>query len=140
MKLSVDFEVEHEAHDLLDFQEGGHFVPGMTDSEQRRREWEGDTVHVLELRHMGTQVLRVLADSQEEAERIMRANISDTLFGLWTAQKSTEFSYDQMKRLVDRAATVQQFLDSHPVLKTGPKFEDVFGAALYYMEKAAQSK
>jgi hypothetical protein len=138
--LQVEFACDYETHPLDDFQEGGHFVPGMTDVEQRRREWQGDTVHVLVLKHKGGQVLRVLADSLEEAERLMRDNIKSTLFGLWLAQTQTEFSYDQMKRLVDRAGLVQAFLDSHPVLTTRLRFDDVFDAALYYMEKAAQAQ
>jgi hypothetical protein len=135
MKLSVVFEVEHQTHDLDTFQYEGHFVPAMQDEEQRRRDWEGDTVHVLELRHKGEQVLRVLADSLPEAERVMRRNISDTLFGLWMAQKQTEFSYDQMKRLVDRAGRLQELIDSYPNLKTGPHHEDVFAAASYWIER-----
>ncbi len=133
--ISVPFALEYETHPLAEFQAGGHFVPGMQDEEQRRRPWAGETVHVLILKHMGGHVLRVVADSWQEAERMMVANIKSTLLGLWTAQQSTVFSYDQMKRLVDRVSTMQDFMDSRfKGMRAGP-FADAFEAAMFYMDQ-----
>ncbi len=127
----VPFTVEYETHGLDTFQRAGHFVPGMTDEEQRRREFCGETVHVLVLKHLGAQVLRVVADSLPEAERLMSGNIRDTLLALWTAQQSTVFSYDQMKRLVDRQAEFQAFMNARfpHHAKTG----DVYDWAMFYL-------
>lgn len=139
VQMRVPFQLEHETYDLDAFQAGGHFVPGQVDAEQRRRPFEGNTVHVLVLKHMGSQVLRVVADSFDEAERVMSANIRDTLLALWTAQQSTQFSYDQMKRLVDRQGQFQAWIDQKYAREIAAgehaQYADLFDVAMHYMRR-----
>ncbi len=132
--VAVKFTCEYQRHNLEDFQSGGHMVPGMQDEEQRRRPFVGESVHVLELKYLGSQVLRVLADSQSEADRLMALRVHETLFALFAAQRQTEFSYDQMKRLVDGMGRLQEFMDEK--FGKGRNFADCFDAAIFHMGKA----
>lgn len=140
--VTVPFTVEYESHPLAEFQDGGHFIPGMQDEEQRRRPWVGDAVHVLVLKHLGETVLRVIADSAKESERLMSANIKGTMLAFWAAQQSAQFSYDQMKRLVDRQAQFQAWIDTRykDQIAAGEhtKFADLYDVAMHYMGKVGQ--
>lgn len=136
--IAVQFTCEYQTHNLEEFQKGGHTVPGMVDEEQRRREFEGDTVHVLELKYLGGQVVRVLGDSVEEVERLMALRVPEVLFAYFAAQRQTEFSYDQMKRLVDGAGKMQVFMDER--FGKGGNFADCFDAAIHHMTALTQKR
>jgi hypothetical protein len=101
VQVARSFECSYETKDLATFQREGHFVPAMQDEEQRRRPWEGDTVHILQLDWHRTQVLRVLADSREEVVLLMGNRIHEYFFGMWVSAQTTT-------RLIEVTALMQE--------------------------------
>jgi len=97
--LLVPFALKHEIYNLKQFQKDGHFVPGLTDDEGRRRQWKGTEVHVLELRQGEQQILRVLSDSLPSAQELMAQRIQDEFFRLATQEQRAKFSYDAYMRV-----------------------------------------
>jgi hypothetical protein len=92
------FPCSYEWRNKKRFQEQGHFVPGAVDEEGRRREWKGAEVHVLQLDHEGRQILRVLSDSQRDAEHQMQRAIREHFSSLVAAAHQGKFSYDAFLR------------------------------------------
>jgi hypothetical protein len=142
--IITDFECAYEVHDKTTFQSEGHFVSGLKDSNGFRRQWEGDEVHVLTLRHQGEQVLRMMADSLEEVSKLMAAEIKQSFVALWTAQFLQGFSHDAFVRQRDRLADLQAFIDAQyaPEIKRGQHggFQDVIAAVMYYLGKERELK
>jgi hypothetical protein len=131
LEVPVIFSIETEQHDRREFQEAGHFVPGMTDSEGRRREWKGPDLFVGTLWHEHrdengnlthrVQVLRVLADSQAELVRLMVQNIRDDFFARFTAQQQQVQAgfYDKLLRSQDEHNEFVAWLQKNNLLKEG---------------------
>lgn len=142
--ISPVFECEYEVHEKDIFQVEGHFVAGLKDDNGFRREWIGNEVHVLTLRHQGEQVLRMMADSLEAVEKLMASEIRQTFIGLWTAQFLQGFSHDAFVRQRDRLAELQAFIDEQYAaeIKRGQHgaFQDIIAAAMYYMGKEREMK
>lgn len=111
MSLAVGFAVEVERHDKATFQKEGHFVPGMKDENGFRREWDGPLVFVgtiwQDVRDVQgqvtgrNQVLRVLADSPQELERLLRLAITDSFFAWWSAQQLQASTFESYRKHVD---------------------------------------
>ena len=80
-------EATYEIHNRMKFQEAGHFVPAMQDENCRRREWQGEEVHILTLEHDGRQILRCYGDSADTALNRMEDQIRETFFAMWKAQQ-----------------------------------------------------
>jgi len=109
--VTATFPVKIDRFDREKFQAEGHFVPRMVDAEQRPREWEGPIVFVATIFHelrdaMGTlqsrvQVLRVLADTPEELQRLMGLRIRETFFALFAAQQVQTGNAELLKKLHD---------------------------------------
>jgi hypothetical protein len=109
--VSVRFTMETERHDREIFQKEGHFVPGMKDVNGFRREWDGPLVFVgtiwQDVRDVQgqvtgrNQVLRVLADSPMELERLMQLAIKDSFFAWWSAQQLQGSTYESYRKHVD---------------------------------------
>jgi hypothetical protein len=135
--IITDFACDYEVHDKTAFQTEGHFVSGLKDSNGFRRQWEGDEVHILTLRHQGEQVLRMMADSLEEVSKLMTAEIKQSFIALWTAQFLQGFSHDAFVRQRDRLAELQAFIDQQYAaeIKRGQHggFQDSIAVAMYYM-------
>jgi hypothetical protein len=104
-----------------------------------RRQWEGNEVHVLTLKHQGEQILRIMADSLEEVSKLMQAEIKQTFLGLWTAQFLQGFSHDAFVRQRDRLAELEAFVSDQYAaeIKRGQhgNFQDLIAVAMYYMGK-----
>jgi hypothetical protein len=149
MTLSVDFTVESEQHALEAFQKGGHFVPGMKDENGFRREWQGDEVHILKLNVWGTsplagqQILRVLADTPQEAARLMRQTIQETMLAHWVAQQLCRTNYEDWVALNEKRNQFQQFINAHypHEIQTGQhtNLPTVFDVAVRYLHKERNS-
>jgi hypothetical protein len=134
--LRVSFTCERELHDLEDFQRGGHFVPGMVDSMGTRRDWQGSQVHVLMLKWAGHQVLRVLADSAEEAERLMKSRIEEDFFANW---KSTTITQTVSADLADYRRREHDLLE-HIRQLFGKRHDANFGDNGFEIAKSILSK
>jgi hypothetical protein len=146
MTLSVDFTVEPEQHSLEPFQKLGHFVPGLKDENAFRREWQGDEVHILTLRFTGhsplfadQQILRVVADTPQEAARLMRLTIQETFFAWWTAQQVAQSNYEDWRLLNEKRNQFQHFINwaYSREIETGQhvNLPTVFDVAVRYMRK-----
>ena len=111
LNLAVNFQIETGREDRAQFQRDGHFIPAMVDEHGARREWQGDAVFIAELWLESkdasgnvterARVLRVLADSVEEMDRVMAMNIHDTFFALWQAQQIQATTYDEFRKAHD---------------------------------------
>ena len=98
--ISVPFLATHEIHDREQYQNhSGRFLPGLTDTQGYRREWRGKIVHALQLNHRDKQILRVLSDSQQDAERLLSQCIQDEFFRLAGNEETAKFQYDAFIRI-----------------------------------------
>ena len=135
----VGITCEAEQHALETFQQEGHFVCGITDANGFRREWATEEVHVLTLRYKGEQVLRIMADTPQEAVRLMQAEVRRTFFALWLAQQGTAFNFAGYTALNDHANQLQAWMNAEYAheIETGQhaRFPTVFDAAVWYLRK-----
>lgn len=107
-RIPVQFEVEYEISPLKKFQADGHFVPAMRarDAEEnltmQPRPWKGAHLHALNLFNAaGVQVCRSVADSREECERLLSAQIREQFFSTTRALEIVAFNADQARRVKD---------------------------------------
>lgn len=110
------FDCTLEVQDLVTFQREGHFVPAMRDVVQQPgtdtvmqqpRPWRGNQVYIVQLHFHNVQMLRVLADSQEEATRMMGDAIRSSFFGMFTAQHTIDGLMETLRVMQDeRNATM----------------------------------
>lgn len=145
MTLTVGFECqESPSQDLKAFQQAGHFVPAMKDTNGFRRQWDGCTVYFLTLNVIRKgvpplQTLRIVADSPEECQRLMIQAIQDTLFANWAHEQQANFDRAQWLELNERRNQFSEFLQLHysREIESGKHsaFKDVFDAAVHYMRK-----
>lgn len=115
--VNVTFSVTMERYDREKFQRDGHFVNRVIDSHGRPRDWEGPLVFVAILYYemrdgMGTlqdrsQILRVLADTQAEAGRLMGERIRETFFAQYLASRIQTDTAMQLKRLNEENAILR---------------------------------
>lgn len=137
--VSPSFECDAEMHPLAEFQAQGHFVCGMTDENGFRRPWGTEWVHVLTLKHKGEQVLRIMADTRAEANRLMEGEITRTFFALWLGNRQTGMNFEAFRTLNDKYNELQAWMNveyQHEI-ETGRHagFKTVFDAAVWYMRK-----
>ncbi len=107
-RIPVQFEVEYEISPLKKFQADGHFVPAMRARDAKGmqtmqpRHWKGAHVHALNVFDaQGTQVCRSVADSREEAERLLSAQVREQFFSSLRTIEIVHFNADQARRVKD---------------------------------------
>jgi len=139
LTLQIPFTCESEQHEKTSFQKDGHFISGLKDENGRRRDWEGNEVHIVSLKFKGEQVLRVMSDSLEDAQRLMVIAIQDTFFANFAAQFVMGFNYQKWTQLNDRRNQFQEFINTHykGEVERGEHLSDmdVFDTAVRYMRK-----
>lgn len=109
--ISGKFVADIERHEKAKFQKEGHFVPGMKDENGLRREWDGPLVFVgtiwQDVRDVQgqitgrNQVLRVLADSPDELDRLLQLAIKDSFFAWYSAQQLQASTFESYRKHVD---------------------------------------
>ncbi len=122
--VRVAFTCDRQLHDREDFQiRQGRMLPSMHDERGDVRPWEGNELHTLTLKWNEHQVLHVKADSLEEAQQIMSANIERSFFAMWIAtqtQKSTSAELSQMR--INEGELLETIRNTY-----GKRFEPQFG-------------
>ena len=116
--VNVNFPIRVERFEREKFQAEGHFVPRMVDAEQRPREWDGPLVFAGELWHevrdsegklvIEERILRLLADSPAELQRLFDVRVKETLFGLFRASQVQSALAETNKRLWDENNTLRE--------------------------------
>lgn len=115
-EIQVSFEIEIEEKDRFEFQAGGHmffqlYGPGDTPEDLPiRRPWDGSSVFIATLKNNGTQLLRVMSDSEGDACKLLRESITDTLIANVRAAAIREFDYQQFLRLNEDRNRLAEFI------------------------------
>lgn len=129
-EVSVSYPVVVEQYDLEKFQKEGHFVPRMVDAEQNPRGWDGPLVWIGEVFNVrkdmeGTvirkRLLRVLADSPEELERLIDLRMKETFFAMWLAGQQSPVPVASLQeenaRLLEK---IQEYEKRYPLSPLNP--------------------
>jgi hypothetical protein len=113
----VSFECELRVESRKEMQAAGRTVFGLyrenpdPNAPDIRRDWGGDTVYDLRLMLAGVQVLRVMSDSIEDADRLM-SNAIQNQFAAWARQDACiSFDRSQYDRLMQDERDLAQFVE-----------------------------
>jgi hypothetical protein len=141
--VAVEFACEHAVYDRQSFQyTQGRMLPGLYDDQQERREWQGNQVHALRLLWNDVQILRVLADSLEQAQLQMAVAIRAELFSLFAASLVVTNTAQELAIMSGRKDALRDKIRERYglVFESSGQFSDVFGVAMHLIDEGAKAK
>ncbi len=123
--IQVPFPFTYEQHDTVAFQEReGRMLPALRNLDQDGFPIQGQTgdrpwgprVHILRLLHPNDPsltILRKFSDSLEDASRMVRQELPQMFFGIWTAQRVQAAERESWEKLTTERNNLRAFITTN---------------------------